>query len=332
MLFKLSLRASIACGTRAARLSLLFQRCLQAWIDGLVCFFVPYLTVSTLGARSTYGVFAVGKTVFICMLGVVNLELAIVARFWTRYFGIAVVVSWLIGYPFLLLYSAFEEWFGSVDMSAYAMGRNLFTTWWFWIACLTVYLITGGLRYIERSTMLLFRPDVTFVRAELEEAARIDDALIANRRARHAGGASGGASNGNSLVPSMRQSSKEPRSVASQPEANGKSPLPAAARERVGGNSLGNGAASQHRQASEYASAASSARREGADEADGASEHEAFVTPRAATSASTTPRAGHSIELTPVEQAHAQPAAAPAAPAHGDAQVGSASAASCELS
>ena len=75
---------------------------MQALFDGALCFFVPYLAASGLGAKSVDDVFSVGKTAYIAMLGVVNIELMIVCRFWTWWFGIAAVISAPARHPFLL--------------------------------------------------------------------------------------------------------------------------------------------------------------------------------------------------------------------------------------
>lgn len=143
-------------------------------MDGALCFFVPYLSSSPQGSDSATDLFAVGKTAYICLLGVVNLELAIVSRYWTWWFGIAVVVSWLIGFPFIYIYSAVEKAFNSVEMSAYGM-ETVFGNAWFWLVLLTVYLLAFVIRYVERSAKLLFSPDEVMVRAELEEAVRRGD-------------------------------------------------------------------------------------------------------------------------------------------------------------
>lgn len=144
---------------------------MQAFIDGAICFFVPYLSASPTGPNSTTDVFSIGKTAYMAMLGVVNIELAIVARYWTWWFGVAALVSWLIGFPFILIYSAVEEAFDTVEMSAYGI-EHIFTTAWFWISLATAFMLAFSIRYIERSAKLLFRPDDVMVRAELEEAAR----------------------------------------------------------------------------------------------------------------------------------------------------------------
>ena len=183
---------------------------LQAFVDGALCFFVPYLASSPQGADSATDLFAVGKTAYICLLGVVNLELVIVSRYWTWWFGVATLVSWLIGFPFILIYSAIEKVFDTVDMSAFAMGQNLFANVWFWVVLLTVYTLSFVLRYIERSFKLLFRPDEVMVRAELEEAkrrgdpgARTDEESMhgwAGERRNGGNGANGGAARGGDSV------------------------------------------------------------------------------------------------------------------------------------
>jgi Phospholipid-translocating P-type ATPase C-terminal len=145
----------------------------QAFVDGAICFFVPYLAASSLGAKSVSDVFSVGKTAYIAMLGVVNIELMIVARFWTWWFGVAAVISWFIGFPFFLLFSALQKTFGSVDLETYGVAQHLLATAWFWVAVITAYAVAFAGRYAERSAKLLFRPDETMVRRSAEGCCRV---------------------------------------------------------------------------------------------------------------------------------------------------------------
>lgn len=91
-------------------------------------------------------IFSVGKTVFICMLGAVTIEVMLVARYWTWIFAIISALSYLLVYPFVLIFPIIEEAIGYWDAAHNGIGRNLFVTAYFWISIVTVYLITFGLR------------------------------------------------------------------------------------------------------------------------------------------------------------------------------------------
>ncbi len=66
-------------------------------------FFVPYLSLSNFRERPLDDVNALGKTMFIAMIGVVSLEVALVSRFWTGWFVAAWLLSWALCFPWLIL-------------------------------------------------------------------------------------------------------------------------------------------------------------------------------------------------------------------------------------
>ena len=72
----------------------------MAAVDAAICFFIPYYTTRTNGVYSMTDVFAVGKTVFIALLGTVSLEVAIVSRYWTWLFVMFLVLSYVLVFPF----------------------------------------------------------------------------------------------------------------------------------------------------------------------------------------------------------------------------------------
>lgn len=120
----------------------------QAFLDAAICFFVPFLAASPLGNRSTIDVFSVGKTIFICMLGVVTMEIMIVARFWTWWFAVVCALSYLLVYPYMLFFPIFwQNVFGSWDLESSGVGVNIMATPFFWIALMTVYAMTFSVRH-----------------------------------------------------------------------------------------------------------------------------------------------------------------------------------------
>jgi hypothetical protein len=141
----------------------------QAFFDAAICFFVPFMAASPLADRSAIDIFAVGKTIHICMLGVVTMEIMIVARYWTFWFGAVCVFSYFLIYPFVLLFPVFmQNVLDAWDMEHSGIGVNTMATPFFWIALITVYSMTFTVRYFERSLKWLFRPDKSMILAEWE--------------------------------------------------------------------------------------------------------------------------------------------------------------------
>ncbi len=71
--------------------------------DAQAVFFIPYLSLSNHEVRPLDDVNALGKTMFIAMIGVVSLEVMLVSRFWTGWFVAAWSLSWALCFPWLIL-------------------------------------------------------------------------------------------------------------------------------------------------------------------------------------------------------------------------------------
>lgn len=127
---------------------------MQAFLDAAICFFVPFLAASPLADRSTIDIFSVGKTIFICMLGVVTSEIMIVARYWTAWFAAVCALSYLLVYPYVLLSPVVMQSMGIWDMENSGVGVNIMSTAFFWVALVTVYTMTFTIRCV--SPCLLF--------------------------------------------------------------------------------------------------------------------------------------------------------------------------------
>jgi hypothetical protein len=87
-----------------------------------IIFFIPYLAISTNATEPIDDVYAVGKTMFIAIIGVVSLEIALIARFWTWLFLAAWALSYAVTFPFLVMLGAFFERIGRSD---YTLVRRL---------------------------------------------------------------------------------------------------------------------------------------------------------------------------------------------------------------
>ena len=80
-----------------------------------IIFFIPYLAVATNGSEPVDDVYAVGKTMFIGIIGAVSLEISLIARYWTWLFFAAWAGSYLFIYPFLIILGLFFEKIGRYD-------------------------------------------------------------------------------------------------------------------------------------------------------------------------------------------------------------------------
>lgn len=86
-----------------------------AWLRAQIIFFIPYLAIATNGAEPIDDVYAVGKTMFIGIIGVVSLEIALIARYWTWLFLAAWSLSYAVTFPFLIGLGALFERIGRSD-------------------------------------------------------------------------------------------------------------------------------------------------------------------------------------------------------------------------
>lgn len=121
---------------------------MQAFLDAAICFFVPFFAASPLGDRTTIDVFSVGKTIFICMLGVVTMEIMIVARYWTWWFAGVCIFSYTLVFPYVIFFPLFwQNVFGSWNLESSGVGINIMVTPFFWIALMTVYAMTFSIRH-----------------------------------------------------------------------------------------------------------------------------------------------------------------------------------------
>ena len=176
---------------------------LMATLDAAICFFVPYyarvaggVAASAPAARGAAGhaaagvvdVYALGKTAFIAILGVVSLEVGLVSRFWTLPFALALLLSYAAVFPFQLVYPAALEAVGTRDVAQFGVAARLFVSPRFWLVCLLCGLAAYGHRLAERGVVWLYRPADLMVLEEMESA----EAVAAKKAAAAAKGGGGG--------------------------------------------------------------------------------------------------------------------------------------------
>ncbi|KAK9839881.1 hypothetical protein WJX81_008363 [Elliptochloris bilobata] len=141
---------------------------LTAIVHASAVFFIPYLSLSNVRQRPLDDVNALGKTMFISMIGVVSLEVALISRFWTGWFIAAWALSWALCFPWLILLGTIYSAIRANDSTMIGTGRALLGAPIFWVEVLLVYMITFSLRFAERSARWLFFPNDDMVLAERE--------------------------------------------------------------------------------------------------------------------------------------------------------------------
>ena len=158
---------------------------LMATLDAAICFFVPYYARvaggHTSSASSKVGpaghaavgdvdVYALGKTAFVAVLGVVSLEVGLVSRFWTAPFAAALGLSYAAVFPFQLMYPAALKAVGTRDVAQVGVAARLFASPRFWLVCLLCAAAAYGHRLAERGVVWLFRPADLMILEEMEAA------------------------------------------------------------------------------------------------------------------------------------------------------------------
>ncbi|BDA48078.1 probable phospholipid-transporting ATPase 7 [Coccomyxa sp. Obi] len=144
---------------------------LTAITHAAVLFFIPYLSLTTNAEKPIDSVYAMGKLMFIGIIGVVSWEIALISRYWTWLFILVWFLSYFVTFPFLLALGALFERIGYYDISHIGVALRIFSTPGFWMELVAVYIITFSLRYMERAVRWLFFPNDDMILAEVEAAA-----------------------------------------------------------------------------------------------------------------------------------------------------------------
>ena len=82
------------------------------------------------------------------------------ARYWTGLFTFFVFLSYIVVYPFFILYPLFDLGIGTFDVAQFGVAYGIFQGATFWFAIIICNIVTFGHRYIERGAVWLFRPQV----------------------------------------------------------------------------------------------------------------------------------------------------------------------------
>lgn len=121
---------------------------LHGCFDAAVCFFIPYIAMATSfnGQDTNYGLWAVGKTIFVSLLGAVTLEAVLVARYWTVLFSVFSAMSYVFVYPYMIAFPYLRQSLNEYDHSQFAVQDQIFRSTVFWMCIISVYVITFGYR------------------------------------------------------------------------------------------------------------------------------------------------------------------------------------------
>lgn len=119
---------------------------MQGILNAAVCFFIPYYTVTAAGKNNSDSLWALGKTIFVGLLGVVTLEVALVSRYWTECFIVVLILSFGLVFPYLKLFPYVERSLNMHDHKQYGIAENLYTSAHFWLCVLAVVAVSFGCR------------------------------------------------------------------------------------------------------------------------------------------------------------------------------------------
>jgi phospholipid-translocating P-type ATPase (flippase) len=105
-------------------------------VHGAVCFFIPYYSLATSGKHNVTDIYSLGKIAFVALLGTVTLEVALVARYWTWLFGVLTVLSYVLVYPYLVIFPLAELGVGFYDPTNIGVSDEVLASATFWLVIL----------------------------------------------------------------------------------------------------------------------------------------------------------------------------------------------------
>ena len=141
---------------------------LKSALTSALSFFVPYFSASSNGQLGTDGIFSLGKTVYIALLGIVGIEILLLSKSWTKIFVAAVLVSYLFMYVFFPLYGAILEAIPYPQSTYSGIPKVLYSCPAFWLQIILCYLIAFGVRFIDRAIKLRIYPDDYDILSEIK--------------------------------------------------------------------------------------------------------------------------------------------------------------------
>jgi len=179
----------------------------KSTLSSALSFFVPYLSSTVKGKHGTQGVYSLGATIFIALLGIIGIEILMLSRSWTWIFVAATFLSYILAYVFLPLWEALLRAFKFPNPEYAGIAEEIFSSPAFWLQILLCYLIAFGVRFVDRAVKIHLFPEDYDVLAEMD----------LKRRYSGVGDGSKPASSPLISIPSFRRSERE---EGPDPEAN----------------------------------------------------------------------------------------------------------------
>ena len=136
-----------------------------------ISFFVPYYSIATSGENNITDVYSLGKVTFVALLGIVTLEVALVARYWTWVFFWITLLSYFLVYPYMVIFPLAELGVSFYDPANVGVSYAVLSSPTFWLVILVCYIAAFGYRYAERTALWVFRPHDSMILVEREKAA-----------------------------------------------------------------------------------------------------------------------------------------------------------------
>ena len=143
-----------------------------------ISFFVPYYSIATSGDHNITDVYSLGKITFVALLGIVTLEVALIARYWTWVFFWITLLSYFLVYPYLIIFPLAALGISFYDPASIGVSTNVLASPTFWLVILVCYITAFGIRFAERTGMWVFRPHDTMILLEKEKAAEASGASL----------------------------------------------------------------------------------------------------------------------------------------------------------
>lgn len=145
---------------------------LHGIVDGAVTFAIPYLAINPTDANSVAGLYCLGKTCFLAMLGTVTLEIMLLTRYWTWPMTIIAALSYLLAYVFVFIYPMVMEFMDWPDPAQMGVSPAIMSRPSTYLVILSVNFSTLGFRLFSSWFKALSYPadmDVLAAREKLDK-------------------------------------------------------------------------------------------------------------------------------------------------------------------
>jgi len=145
---------------------------LHGVLDGALTFAIPYLAINPTDAASVAGLYCLGKTCFLAMLGTVTLEIMMINKYWTWPMAIIVAASYLLAYAFVLGYPMVMEFMQWPDPAQMGVATAIMSRPSLYLTVLAVNFSTLGFRLFVLWYKALLSPSDMDILAAREKLAK----------------------------------------------------------------------------------------------------------------------------------------------------------------